>query len=121
MKWHLQIEPGTWVLWGYGKQRGVTHVDRDKIDLGHGMGELPFELPDPSPSLPDPQEYERRSGFGWRWNYKEGAGHSWRFAETLEEAVEAATRNLEGMRRDTREVFTEALRDVRVGGRKVRR
>jgi len=115
-KWHLQIEPGTWVLWGYGPDRGVVHVDRDKIDLGHGI-RLPFALPERTKNLPQPQEYERRKGFGWRWNTEDGgAGHSWHFADTIEEAVEAAKRNMEGQRHDTQKLFAPALRDVRIGG-----
>ena len=116
-KWHLQIEPGTWVLWGYGPRRQVVHVDRAKLDLGHGIV-LPFELPEAG-KLPQPQEYERRSGFGWRWNIEDRtAGHSWHFAETIEEAVEDAKASLEGQRQDTQKLFTEALRDIRISGRR---
>ena len=119
-KWHLQIEPGTWVLWGYGPARQVVHVDRAKIDLGHGIT-LPFKLPKDalrtSRGDSTPQEYERRKGFGWRWNTEDGtAGHSWHFADTIEEAVDAAARNLEGQRMDTQKLFADALRDVRIGG-----
>ena len=121
LKWHLQIEPGTWVLWGYGPQRGdgdVVHVDPAKIDLGHDMT-LPFKLPKEGVGRSAPQEYDRRKGYGWRWNRQDGAaGHSWHFVDTIEEAVEAATQSLEHMRVDTRKLFTAALRDVRVGGKK---
>jgi hypothetical protein len=121
-KWHLQIEPGTWVLWGYGPGRQVVHVDRSKIDLGHGIV-LPFKLPKDSlrSSRGDstPQEYERLKGYGWRWNIEDGtAGHSWTFADTIDEAVEAASQRLEGQRRNTQVLFTEALRDVRIGGKR---
>lgn len=120
-KWHLQIEPGTWVLWGYGPTRDVVHVDRAKLDLGHGIV-LPFELPKKTTSLPQPQEYERRRGFGWRWNTEDGtAGHSWHFVDTIEEAIEEATQSLEHMRHDTRPMFEAALRDVRIGGRRVKK
>ena len=119
-KWHLQIEPGTWVLWGYGPGHQVVHVDRAKIDLGHGIV-LPFKLPKEAlrsgGSDSAPQEYERRKGYGWRWNTEDGtAGHSWQFAATIDEAVEAATRSLESQRRDTQALFADAIRDVRIGG-----
>lgn len=119
MKWHLQIEPGTWVLWGYGPGRQVVHVDRAKIDLPHGLDPIPFKLPKESVGGGRPQEYERRKGYGWRWNSDEAMpGHSWNFVDTIDEAVEAATQDLEHMRVDTRKKFTAALRDVRVGGKK---
>jgi hypothetical protein len=119
-KWHLQIEPGTWVLWGYGPASKVVHVDRDKIELGYGI-KVPFTLPEPSGRLV-PQEYERRKGFGWRFNTaNESAGHSWHFAETIEEAVQAATENVEAQQFDTQELFRPALKDVRIGPKRARK
>ena len=83
---------------------------------------LPFKLPKDalrtSRGDSTPQEYERRKGYGWRWNTEDGtAGHSWHFTDTIEEAVEAAAQNLEGQRRDTQALFAGALRDVRIGGK----
>ena len=82
---------------------------------------LPFKLPKEALRAGGgdsaPQEYERRKGYDWRWNTDDGtAGHSWQFADTIDEAVEAATRSLESQRRDTQALFADALRDVRIGG-----
>jgi hypothetical protein len=116
-KWRLQIEKGLWVLWGYGPGRQVVHVDRPTIDLGHGMT-LPFKLPAASQGVGDPQEYERRHGYGWRFNNVDGtAGHSWHFAESLEEAVEAARRSLQGQRKDTQALFADAFCDILIDDR----
>lgn len=116
MKWHLQIVRTTWVLWGYGpRTEGASsmHVDRATLRIAD-FCELPFELPAPSANLPAPQEHERRVGYGWRWNTADGAGHSWRFAESPEECVAAAQRSMEHQRFDTQRVFAEAIKDVRV-------
>ncbi len=112
-RWYLQILHTTWVFWGYGANRSVVHVDPAVVDLGPGLA-FPFELPAPTSNLPAPREYERRDGFGWRWNHKNGAGHSWHFATSVEDAVQQAHRSLASMRQDTRKIFEKAITDVRV-------
>src|SRR5205814_14273 len=112
-RWFLQVRHTTWVYWGYGKKTSVVHMDPVQIDLGHGLS-LPFELPIPTKSLPAPQEYDRREGYGWRWQHQDGAGHSWHPASSVEDAVAQARDSLTRMRADTREVFKRAIKDVRV-------
>lgn len=103
-----------WVFWGYGKKRSVVHMDPAQIVLGYGMGTLPFELPEPTSRLPAPQEYERRVGYGWRWNRSDGAaGHDWKPATSVADAIQQAHASLEHMRLDTRKIFERALEDVR--------
>lgn len=116
MKWHLQIVRTTWVLWGYGPRAAGTrsmHVDRAALRIAD-FCELPFELPEPTASLPHPQEHERRVGYGWRWNTEDGEGHAWHFAESPEECIAAARRGMEHQRFDTQRIFADAIKDVRV-------
>lgn len=116
VKWHLQIVRTVWVLWGYGpRTEGARsmHCDRAVLKL-EGFCELPFELPASTGGEPLPQEHERRVGYGWRWNHEDGAGHSWRFAESFAECVATAARSMTHQRRDTQRIFAEAIKDVRV-------
>lgn len=117
MKWYLQIVRATWVLWGYGPRvEGVRsmHCDRAVLKIAD-FCELPFELPEPTERLPNPQEHERRVGYGWRWNTEDGRpGHSWRFADSPEECIAAAQRSMQHQRVDTQQIFAEAIKDARI-------
>jgi hypothetical protein len=88
-------------------------MDPASIDLGYDMT-LPFELPAKTTNLPAPKEYERRSGYGWRWDNGAGSGHDWRAASSVEDAVRQARASLEHMRHDTRKLFERAIEDVRI-------
>jgi hypothetical protein len=88
-------------------------MDPAQLDFGHGMS-LPFELPESTKRLPKPQEYDRREGYGWRWQHQDGAGHSWHPATSVEDAVAQARDSLTRMRADTRETLERVIDDVRV-------
>ena len=112
-RWFLEVRHTPWVFWGYGKDKSVVHMDPAKLDLGHGMT-IPFKLPSDVSGLAKPRVYDRRKGYGWRWQHQNGAGHSWHAASSVEDAVEQARDSLASMRTDTRAIFERAVEDVRV-------
>jgi hypothetical protein len=114
-KWHLQVHKTLWVRWGYGPE-GIVRTDRAVLRLGPHL-DLDFELPAyrPEGSLPPAEEYERVSGYAWRWNIEDGtAGHEWKFVESVDAAIAAARSRLEHMNFVDRPMFEAAIEDVRI-------
>jgi hypothetical protein len=89
---HLQLAHREWVIWGYGPNQNVQHIDPAEVVFTKPFPfSLPFKLPKPYEGGEPPQEYGRVTCWGWRLrsnDYIHDCG--WNMAETREQAIAQA-------------------------------
>ncbi|KWT98103.1 MULTISPECIES: hypothetical protein [unclassified Variovorax] len=103
--WELQVRFDELVVWGCGPRRPDGRGAFETVTLaktGGGLLSMEFKLPEATEYRPDPQVYERKSSWAWRFIHGGvGFGEPWNLAEGPEEAVTAAREiGVKEMRRD---------------------
>jgi len=119
--WHVQIRITEWVLWGYGPERMVEHIEAacTHVNMGPKIGtfSMPFELPEhrKGSTLPPPVEYERKVAVGWRFKTNDLLHDcGWNLADSEEDALKAARAWAQERRNPHKGVPLEAaLDDIR--------
>lgn len=87
----LQLHYDEFVIWGYGPRTSASWVEVSKAKSGSGFWSFSFALPAATQYRPDPQEYERKSCWAWRFVFNGMAsGETWHTADSKELALEAA-------------------------------
>lgn len=94
--WHLQLEHREWVLWGYEGQREPIFVSPAKVVIDFGIPNMDpyvekFTLPKRVKTLPAFKEFDRVTGWGWRFRTNDLMHDiGWRLAESKEDAIRHA-------------------------------
>lgn len=87
----LQLHYDEFVIWGFGPRADAGLQEVSKLQQGSSPFVLKFKLPKPTKYRQDPQEYERKKCWAWRFIYNGmGLGVPWCVAEDKASAILAA-------------------------------
>lgn len=93
--WHVQLYYGEWIIWGYGPpdaHGGGEHIAPAQVSLGKRIKTvIEFKLPEAYDIARAPQEYKRKTCWGWTIRTNDLI-HSCgkHLADSREAAIEAA-------------------------------